>query len=1055
MIAQPPGGPDGTGVNNIPPVSIGEKNINQLFIAPEVSQLLKVNFIPMNLYTGRLNLEIPLYEIKTGEISVPVSLKYNSEGIKIEEESSNVGAGWVLQAGGSISKMVRDIEDRTVYLRLYSINSSSYSTKAVAAGSLTSPSNTAIDASKDLMPDLFITTAPGLNSKFYFTLDSNDNILVKEIGNKGNKIIHGDIYGKVYEGDLKSLAWVGVNKVFPYYNNQARLNDIQGAVDDIFQNYPGNFSDYASFNITNPQGTNYKFKTSDINVAFPTGVSDDIYYFGVPNPFKFFWAVRGFMMEKYNINKGTWHLDEITDIANKKVSFEYLSFTSSNITKYPNTIIGGGTVSVINEGGTKKELNGVPSWSYSGERNNDFSFYSMNPLYHYVSKIKWDNGEVEFLYEKDREDILGKKALSKIKIKDKQLKVIKEYSFVYNYLSPGEAKRLKLERIDIWENGQQKPFYELSYYENSNLPSRKSFKKDFFGFYNNNSLSDDLSIESYIPKLYFVRGRKNLSITPFNVTNSITIPGGIRNVEANNYSSTGLLKSIKSITGGYNEFIYESNIFRFYGQDILGGGSRILSQLIKEGGGAERKIKYKYVTKEGNSSGTIANLPKFGSIGMVETVNGNDVYHMGIQLRSSSNIELTDGAFVGYERVIEEEEGKGYVEYLYTSPKQFPNIYSTAYVPVGGIYDNQPLNKIIDSSFFPGDVFMENDKTGRLLTRNIFDNNSNLLNSSSYQYMDKVFELKNYNSTKQIIRGIQSGSMTYKYDVNLQLINSVNLLSSEESIDYFNGKQIKNATHYTYGNTSNPFLTSSRKIDSTNKFDETTYKYAFDKSNQLMIDKNMIAIPLETMETKTIDGNSKTLSKTEIIYPKTPAEIINNTAGLVLPISINTYNLNDNLYRKITYDAYDTKGNLLQYTTSDGIPTAIIWGYNQTLPIVKIVGGIYPRSPDGFRNRIPPALVNNLMDLSDKILSPPSGTTSEQAKTNLLNALDDFRKNSILNEFQISTYTYDPLIGITSITQPSGIREVYIYDSSNRLKEVRQNSNTGKLIKAFKYNYKN
>ncbi|RXM49593.1 MULTISPECIES: hypothetical protein, partial [unclassified Chryseobacterium] len=39
---------------------------------------------------------------------------------------------------------------------------------------------------------------------------------------------------------------------------------------------------------------------------------------------------------------------------------------------------------------------------------------------------------------------------------------------------------------------------------------------------------------------------------------------------------------------------------------------------------------------------------------------------------------------------------------------------------------------------------------------------------------------------------------------------------------------------------------------------------------------------------------------------------------------------------EVTYDKYDSKGNLVQYTTKDGVSTVIIWGYNGTLPIAKI-----------------------------------------------------------------------------------------------------------------------
>ena len=63
-------------------------------------------------------------------------------------------------------------------------------------------------------------------------------------------------------------------------------------------------------------------------------------------------------------------------------------------------------------------------------------------------------------------------------------------------------------------------------------------------------------------------------------------------------------------------------------------------------------------------------------------------------------------------------------------------------------------------------------------------------------------------------------------------------------------------------------------------------------------------------------------------------------------------------------------------------------------------------------------------------------------------------KNSVLSNYSITTYTYDPLVGVTSITPPSGIREVYLYDTANRLKEIREDNATGKILKEFKYNYK-
>ncbi|SEH49462.1 hypothetical protein, partial [Chryseobacterium culicis] len=93
--------------------------------------------------------------------------------------------------------------------------------------------------------------------------------------------------------------------------------------------------------------------------------------------------------------------------------------------------------------------------------------------------------------------------------------------------------------------------------------------------------------------------------------------------------------------------------------------------------------------------------------------------------------------------------------------------------------------------------------------------------------------------------------------------------------------------------------------------------------------------------------------------------------------------------------------------------------------------------------------------LIDSIVSASNTDASALAnndETSFLSILDSFR-NSLPN-YQITTYTYDPLIGVRSITPPSGIREVYLYDSANRLMEIREKSQTGNLLKEFKYNYK-
>lgn len=72
----------------------------------------------------------------------------------------------------------------------------------------------------------------------------------------------------------------------------------------------------------------------------------------------------------------------------------------------------------------------------------------------------------------------------------------------------------------------------------------------------------------------------------------------------------------------------------------------------------------------------------------------------------------------------------------------------------------------------------------------------------------------------------------------------------------------------------------------------------------------------------------------------------------------------------------------------------------------------------------------------------------------MLAALNTFRNNTALVAYQITTYVHDPLVGVKIITPSSGIKEFYLYDGSGRLKEVRENEETGNILKEYHYNYK-
>jgi hypothetical protein len=79
--------------------------------SPNVGSLGRYFDVPVNMATGLPNIEIPLYAIKSGNIVIPITLKYHAGGVKVNELASWVGTNWNLDAGGSITKQVNGLDD--------------------------------------------------------------------------------------------------------------------------------------------------------------------------------------------------------------------------------------------------------------------------------------------------------------------------------------------------------------------------------------------------------------------------------------------------------------------------------------------------------------------------------------------------------------------------------------------------------------------------------------------------------------------------------------------------------------------------------------------------------------------------------------------------------------------------------------------------------------------------------------------------------------------------------------------------------------------------------
>lgn len=401
----------------------------------------------------------------------------------------------------------------------------------------------------------------------------------------------------------------------------------------------------------------------------------------------------------------------------------------------------------------------------------------------------------------------------------------------------------------------------------------------------------------------------------------------------------------------------------------------------------------------------------------------------------------------GYSQVIEkdinviDDTEKGYTKYYFTnieptgtSLKSLPRVdipsngentliekYNKNGDKISSIFN--VYNNILDSGVYPS-FYIVNTSTGSYDPLNQF-----------YPYVTEGCPIIGTSYTGYTY---QNPQLTTKYNFLFSplIIGKRRLKSVIETYYYITGNLV-NKTENFYSDLGNLWLSKHTTPDG--KVIDTQYMFADWQGNTLMIDKGMTGIPLITE----VSSNGKIIGADYVEYPDRPNYPTVQAGSLVLPLSVKKLNLQiGNRSTVLTYEKYDDKGNILQYTEKGLNPTVIIWGYNQTQPIAKIEGISY----------------NSLMALSgvstlvNNAITASGADVDAATEQSLITALDNLRSDSSLSNYQITTYTYDPLIGVTSITPPSGIREIYKYDSANRLQSVVDVN--GKILKEYQYNYK-
>lgn len=164
--------------------------------SPTVASLGKYGLTPVAYYTGIPQINIPIWEVKSNKLRLPISLSYNNNGLKVAEEASWVGLGWALQAGGIITRSVRGIPDGSTGFP-YQLPPTSLSTSEYQI-----MINLIAQGKQDSSPDIFIFNFGEYSGRFIFYEDKVYQFTYSDLSIKYNPqlnnftIIAGD--GTVY-----------------------------------------------------------------------------------------------------------------------------------------------------------------------------------------------------------------------------------------------------------------------------------------------------------------------------------------------------------------------------------------------------------------------------------------------------------------------------------------------------------------------------------------------------------------------------------------------------------------------------------------------------------------------------------------------------------------------------------------------------------------------------------------------------------------------------------------------------------------------------------------